>query len=99
MMPFTIRERDWDHNERARAGGLVEGRAEPSIGHYAKFPRIAASVDAAVIRRGIRRPPEPTGDREVRGRYGNRGSRDSISKRSEERRVGKESRSRWSPDH
>src|SRR5207245_755144 len=34
--------------------------------------------DAAVVRRRIRRPTEPRGDREIRGGYGNRGSRDLI---------------------
>src|SRR2546425_2213643 len=58
---------------------LVERGAEASVGHHAQLPRKAASLDAAVVRRRIRRPTEPGSDREVRGGNGNRRSRDTVS--------------------
>src|SRR2546425_4901631 len=81
MMPcaVVVGERAYDFREHVRTDRLVERRAEPSVRHHAQLPRTAASLDSAVVGRGIRRPPEPGGDREVRGGYGNRGSRDSIS--------------------
>src|SRR2546426_10916861 len=54
--------------------------AESSVGHHPEFPRAAASLDATVIRRWIRRPSEPGGDREVRGGYGSGESRDSVAR-------------------
>src|SRR2546422_3668520 len=80
MMPCSVvvRERAYDFRKHVRTDGLVERGAEASVRHHAQFPRKAASVDSTVVRRRIRRPPEP---------------------RSEERRVGKECRSRWSPYH
>src|SRR2546422_10980921 len=81
MMSFSVIvcKRAYDLGEHVGADGLVEGRAESSIGHHAQLPRTPASVDSAVIRGGIRRPPEPTGDREVRGGYRKRGSCDPIA--------------------
>src|SRR5207247_10477037 len=61
------------------ADRLIEEDSEPSVTLDTQLPRIATSLDSAVIRRGIRRPPEPRRDREVRGGHGNRGSRDPIS--------------------
>src|SRR2546427_8104372 len=80
MMPFSVVvcKRTYDLGEHVGADGLVEGRAESSIGHHAQLPRTPASVDSAVIRGGIRRPPEPTGDREVRGGHRNHGGRDPV---------------------
>src|SRR2546427_2929620 len=81
MMPFSVVvcKRTYDLGEHVGADGLVEGRAESSIGHHAQLPRTPASVDSAVIRGGIRRPPEPTGDREVRGGYRKHGGWESIA--------------------
>src|SRR5439155_7118662 len=75
----VVGERAYDFRKHIGADRLVERGAEPSISHHAKFPRPAASLDSAVIRRRIRRPSEPGGDREVRGGYRNRRSRDPIS--------------------
>src|SRR5439155_3992563 len=75
----VVGERAYDFRKHIGADRLVERGAEPSISHHAKFPRPAASLDSAVIRRRIRRPSEPGGDREVRGGYRNRRSRDSGS--------------------
>ena len=82
MMPcaVVVGERAYDFREHVRTDRLVERRAEPSVGHHAQLPRTASSLDAAVIRRGIRRPAEPGGDREIGGRYGNRRSRDPVSR-------------------
>src|SRR2546427_3225998 len=51
---------------------------EPSVSPQAQLPGVAASVDATVERRGIRRPTEPRGDREIRSRYGNRDRNDTL---------------------
>src|SRR2546426_5875143 len=75
----VVRKRASDIREHVRANRLVEGRAKSSVLEHAELPRTAASVDAAIVGRGIRRPPEPRGDREVRGGDGNRGSCDAIS--------------------
>src|SRR2546422_6431913 len=55
MMPcaVVVGERAYDFREHVRTDGLVERRAEPSVGHDAQLPRTAASLDATVIRRGI----------------------------------------------
>ena len=78
--PVAVGERAHDIREQVRTDGLVERCAEPSVGHHAQLPRTASSLDAAVIRRGIRRPAEPGGDREIGGRYGNRRSRNPVSR-------------------
>src|SRR2546427_8603101 len=58
---------------------LVEDDGEPSIILHAQLTRAAAAtLDPGVVRRRIRRPIEPGGDREIRGGYGERGSRNSI---------------------
>src|SRR2546425_9018597 len=75
----VVRKRASDIREHVRANRLVEGRAKSSVLEHAELPRTAASVDAAIVGRGIRRPPEPRGDREVRGGGGKRGSCDAIS--------------------
>src|SRR2546428_10231315 len=75
----VVRKRASDIRKHVRANRLVEGRAKSSVLEHAELPRTAASVDAAIVGRGIRRPPEPRGDREVRGGDGNRGSCDAIS--------------------
>src|SRR3989442_11635832 len=78
-MPGVITERAAERGEDFRTEGLVERGAESTRGHHAQPPRKAASLDSTVVRRRIRRPPEPGGDRKVRGGNGNRGSRDSVS--------------------
>src|SRR2546426_4094371 len=44
------------------------------------FPYTTLFRSSTVVRRWIRRPPEPGGDGEVRGGNGNRRSRDSVSR-------------------
>src|SRR2546422_10283795 len=83
----VVRKRASDIREHVRANRLVEGRAKSSVLEHAELPRTAASVDAAIVGRGIRRPPEPRGDREVRGGDGKRGSCDGISLSGEVSRV------------
>src|SRR3989442_1196881 len=62
-----------------RLDSLVEDDGEPSVGPHAELPRTAAAtLDSAVIRGWIRRPPEPGGDREFRGRDRNLWSCDPI---------------------
>src|SRR2546427_10446933 len=78
-VPVIVRERAYYLRKHIRTDRLVERRAESSVRHYAQLPRTAASLDSTIVRRRIRRPPEPRGDREVRGWDGDRGSRDSIS--------------------
>src|SRR5439155_13262116 len=80
-MPVSVVvcERACDFRQYVRPDGLIKDYGNSAVGPHAKLPRIAASLDSAVIRRGISRPPEPRRDREVRGRNGNRGSRDSVS--------------------
>src|SRR5207253_40517 len=77
--PVVVRERCRYFCKHIWTDGLIENRAESSVGPHAQFPRTASALDSAVVRRWIRRPPEPCGDREVRG--GNRDcrSRDPIS--------------------
>ena len=77
--PVVVGERTHDFREHVRADRLVEGRAEPAIGHDAQFPRTAASLDSTVVRRRIRCPVEPCGNSEIRAEYGNRGGGDPIS--------------------
>src|SRR3989442_12585433 len=98
-MPVPVVVRTGAHRlgNHIRTDGLIEDAGKPTIGPHAKLPRKAASVDSTVIWRGIRRPPEPGGDREVRGGNGNRGSRDPVSTRSEKRRVREQGRSRRAP--
>src|SRR5436309_944106 len=63
-----------------RANGLIEDDGKRSASRHPQLPRTtAAPLDPTVVRRWIRRPPEPGGDREVRGRDGDRGSRDAVS--------------------
>src|SRR2546426_9058822 len=75
----VVRERARGRRRHIRSNRLVEDDVEPSVGLYSQLPRIPASLDSTVIRRGIRRPPEPRRDREVRGGYRKRRSRDPIS--------------------
>src|SRR5438034_11447470 len=60
--------------------GLIEDYGERPVVLYAQLPRPTASLNSSVVRRGFRRPVEPCGDREIEGRDGNCGSRDSISR-------------------
>src|SRR3989454_11185156 len=75
VVPFPIVVREWAHRlgEHVRADGLVERGAESAIGHHAELPRAPASLDSAVVWRRVRGPPEPRGNREVRGGGGNSG--------------------------
>src|SRR5712691_588109 len=64
-----------------RLDGLIENDPQLSVVIDPEFPRTTpAALDSTVVRRRIRCPPEPPGDREVRGRYGNRERRDPISR-------------------
>src|SRR3989454_5376837 len=85
MMPraVVVRERGFGVRHDIRADSLVEDDGEPPASRHPKLPRKAASVDSTVVRRGIRRPPEPGGDREVRGGYGDGWGRDAISASAE----------------
>src|SRR2546428_14114366 len=94
-IPVFVWERTYDFRKPIGTDGLVERGAEASVRHQAELPRAAASLDSAVIGRGFRGPPEPRGDREVRGGVGDRRRRDLISRRGEERRGGEERRCRW----
>ena len=80
VMPFPVVVCERAHGccQDIRADGLIEDDGEPSVVLYSQFPRTAA-VDPAVVGRRIRGPSEPTGDREVRRGYGDRGSRDPVS--------------------
>src|SRR2546422_4291852 len=64
-LPVVVSERADDLGEHIRTDGLVERGPESTVGHHAQLPRKAASLDSTVVRRRIRRPPEPGGDREV----------------------------------
>src|SRR2546425_8337398 len=75
----VVRERARGRRRHIRSNRLVEDDVEPSVGLYSQLPRIPASLDSTVIRRGIRRPPEPRRDREVRGGDGKRRSPDPGS--------------------
>src|SRR2546425_12741937 len=77
--PVVVGKRAYDLGKHVRPDGLVERRTESPVGHHAELPRTTATMDAAVVRRRVRRPPEPTGDREVRGGYRNRRSRNPIA--------------------
>src|SRR3989442_12679101 len=79
-MPFSVVvcERGCSFCEHVRGDGFIEDDREPSIILYTQLPRIPASLNPAVVRRGVRRPVEPRGDREVYSRDRNRGSCDSI---------------------
>src|SRR2546426_11321025 len=77
--PVVVCERADDRRHHVRSNGLIEDDGEPSVVLDPELPRVTASLDSAVVRRGIRRPPEPGGDREVGGGNGNRRSRDSIT--------------------
>src|SRR2546428_8374385 len=79
-IPVFVWERTYDFRKPIGTDGLVDRGAEASVRHQAELPRAAASLDSAVIGRGFRGPPEPRGDREVRGGDGNRGRRDLISR-------------------
>src|SRR2546426_10370330 len=81
--PVVVGERADDRRHHILSNGLIEDDGKSTVVLHAELPRISVTLASAVVRRGIRRPPEPGGDRE----------------RSEERRVGKECRSRWSPYH
>src|SRR3989449_5564272 len=61
MMPdaVVVSEGADDFGEHVRTDGLVERGPESTVGHHAELPRTAASLDSTVIRRRIRRPPEP----------------------------------------
>src|SRR2546428_9660671 len=88
-MPYSVavRERADDLGEHIGTYGLVERGAEASVGHHAQLPRKAASLDAAAIRRRIRRPSEPRGDGEVRGGSGKKRRRHAPSPGGEIRRT------------
>src|SRR2546427_12040910 len=60
--------------------GFIEDDREPSIILYTQLPRIPASLNPAVVRRGVRRPVEPRGDREVYSGDQNRGSHKSRAR-------------------
>src|SRR5260221_223562 len=79
-IPVVVRELADDLREHVRSNGLVERRAESSVRHHAELPGSAASVDATVIRRRIRRPSEPGSDGEAGGGAGNRGGRDPVAR-------------------
>src|SRR5207249_419011 len=81
MMPIAVvvRKRADDRRHHIRCNRLIEDHGKSTVVSHAELPREAPSLDSSVVRRRIRRPPEPGGDREVRGGYGNRGSRDPIS--------------------
>src|SRR5437773_7834898 len=65
----VVRERACCIGVHVWLDGLVEDDGEPTVGPYAQFPRTAAAtLDSAVVRRRIRRPIEPGGDREAQGR-------------------------------
>src|SRR2546428_2207788 len=68
--PVVVGKRAYDLGKHVRPDGLVERRTESPVGHHAELPRTTATMDAAVVRRRVRRPPEPPGDREVRGGIG-----------------------------
>src|SRR5439155_11018562 len=76
MVPFSVVVSERTNDLGEHRIGLVEGRAESSVRHHTQLPRTPAY--STVIRRWIRRPPEPRRDREIRGRDGNGGSRDPI---------------------
>src|SRR5436309_15482529 len=77
--PYVVRKGGFGVRHDVRANGLIEDDGEPSASRHPQLPRAAAaSLDSAVIRRRIGRPSEPCGDREIRGGYGDRGSRDPI---------------------
>src|SRR2546422_11684872 len=78
--PVVVGERADDRRHDIRSNGLIEDDGKSTVVLYPQLPRVPASLDSAVVRRGIRRPPEPGGDREVRGGNGNRGSRDPVSR-------------------
>src|SRR2546427_10452231 len=75
-MPFSVVvcERGCSFCEHVRGDGFIEDDREPSIILYTQLPRIPASLNPAVVRRGVRRPVEPRGDREVYGGDQNVGS-------------------------
>src|SRR2546427_7523309 len=62
LFPYTTLFRSL--GEHTGSDGLVERGAESTVGHHAQLPRKAASLDSTVVRRWIRRPPEPRGNRE-----------------------------------
>src|SRR5207249_4390335 len=61
----VVRKGTSDLSENIWSNGLIERRAETSVGHHPQLPRTAAPMDSAVVGRGICRPVEPSGDREV----------------------------------
>src|SRR5213594_2778100 len=82
MVPFpvVVGERSFGVRQDIRANGLIEDGGKMTFSSHPQLPRTtAAPLDPTVVRRGIRRPPEPGGDREVPARYGNCGSRDAVS--------------------
>src|SRR5947208_2323039 len=79
MMPFPIVVGKRTHDVGPHRRGLIESRAESSIGHDAQLPGTVASLNATVIGRRIRRPVEPGGDREDRSGDRNRRSSNAVS--------------------
>src|SRR2546422_7312064 len=57
----------------------IDDGGKSTVVLYPQLPRVTASLDSAVVRRGIRRPPEPGGDREVGGGNGKWGRRKSVT--------------------
>src|SRR2546428_6174101 len=76
-MPFSVVvcERGCSFCKHVRGDGFIEDDREPSIILYTQLPRIPASLNPAVVRRGVRRPVEPRGDREVYSRDQNGGGK------------------------
>src|SRR5260221_12376001 len=60
---------------------------------------LADRVDVVSLERAARLDPGDADYRNRLGRYHELVARDPVAARSEERRVGKECRSRWSPYH
>src|SRR6266480_3360795 len=81
MMPraVVVRERTSYLSEDVRSNRLIERGAESTIREDAQLPRTAASLNAGVVGRWVRRPVEPRGDGEIHPGNLNCGSRDSVS--------------------
>src|SRR2546428_13503062 len=106
MMPIAVvvRKRADDLRHHIRADGLIEDSGESAVGPHAELPGKAPSLDSSVVRRRIRRPTEPGGDREIRGGHRERGSGGPGSASVEEpssaeRRVGEDGGSWGSAYH
>ena len=82
VMPRAVVVCEWasGRGERVWGDGLIKEDCESSVVLYPELPRDAASLNPGIIRRRIRRPPEPRGDRKVRGGYGNRESCNPFSR-------------------